>query len=212
VLAAAALAVSGCGKAAPTSPAELALEREDLVAVSRALENLESQTETEVVAAKAAWPAIVDGLPNRSSGLYSDQIRQAIETAGRLSLPSVFSEKQAAALTGAASGITGLYRAFSGLTSRGWQMLGASIYQIEHGTHVAARFARENVALYIDSIYDAHFGLGQIGKQLQGAYMKLGGEGVFGAALTQVEVDGLVATYSEARDRLDPHVGVKFGS
>ena len=46
-------------------------------------------------------------------------------------------------------------------------MIGAAVYQIEHGTPPRARFARENVPLYIDSVYDAHFGLGQIGKQLR---------------------------------------------
>lgn len=178
----------------------------------RALQGLEGQTRAEVAAAKGAWPAIFDGLPARRTGLYTPQIQAAIETAERLTLPTLLGERPAAALTGPASGLAGTYRAFEGLAGRGWEMVGAAIYQIEHGPPAAARFARANVALYIDSIYDAHFGLGQIGKHLQPAYEKLGGEKVFGVALSQDEVNALVAAYSEAANRLEPHVAVKLGS
>ena len=212
LLALAALAASGCGKAAPTSPAELALEREDLVVVARALQSLAGQTESEVAATRAAWPSIAHGLPRRRTGLYPARVREAIESAGRLELPTVLDERNAASLTGPAYGIAGLYREFTGLASRGWGMLGGSIYQIEHGTPPAARFARENAPLYIDSVYDAHFGLGQIGKQLLAAYSKLGGEAVFGEALTQAEANGIAAVYSQGHDRLQPHVGVTLGS
>jgi hypothetical protein len=211
LLSAAALAAGGCGSGKHPSPAELALQREDLVFVCRALQSLEGQTQAEVAATKAAWPSIVDGLP-AGGRLYSPQIQTAIETAERLTLPTLLGERQAAALTGPASGIAGLYRAFEGLAGRGWQMVGATIYQIEHGPPPAARFAHANAALYIDSIYDAHFGLGQIGKQLQPAYERLGGEKVFGVALRQAEVNALVAAYSEAATRLEPHVAVKLGS
>ena len=84
--------------------------------------------------------------------------------------------------------------------------------QIESGTPASARFARENAPLYIESIYDAHFTLAQIGKKLLAAYDKLGGAEAFGAALTQAEVDALARTYSEANDRLHPHVAVRIGS
>ena len=208
----AAIAMAGCGGAHQTSAAELALEREDLVFVCRALQGAQGQTEAEVTASRAAWPAIVNGLPARSTGLYSAPVQHAVESAARLELPSLFNEQQAAALTGPASSLTGLYRAFTGLASRGWQMVGAAIYQIEHGAPSGARFARANLALYIDGIYDAHFGLGQIGKQLLAAYKKLGGQEVFGVALTQAEVNALAGFYSQDRDRLDPHVTVKLGS
>jgi hypothetical protein len=203
---------SGCGKATPTSPAELALEREDLVIVARALQSLEGQTEAEVAATKAAWPTVANGLPARRSGLYPPRVRAAIESAEELELPTVLDERNAASLTGAAYGLAGLYRTFTGLASRGWQGTGAAIYQIEHGSPPAARFAHANAPLYIDSIYDAHFGLGQIGKQLLSAYKKLGGEEVFGVALTQAEANAIAAAYSQAHDRLEPHVGVKLGS
>jgi hypothetical protein len=212
LLSCAALAVAGCGKSSSTSPAELALEREDLVFVARALQSAATQANAEVAATKAAWPQIAHGLPRRSSHLSSPQIDAAIESAGRLDLPTLLEEQHSAALTGPAYGIAGLYRAYSSLAQHSWQMIAASIAQIEHGSPAAAAFARANVALYIDGIYDAHFGLGQIAKQLPPAYKTLGGSEVFGAALTQSEVDGLAENYSEAKDRLEPHVAVKLGS
>ena len=68
--------------------------------------------------------------------------------------------------------------------------------QIEHGSPAGARFARENVALYIESVYDGHFDLAQIGKQLSDGYRELGGPAAFGRALTQAEVDALARVYS----------------
>jgi hypothetical protein len=91
-------------------------------------------------------------------------------------------------------------------------MIGATIDQIEHGTPTAARFARANVNLYIAAVYDAHFALAQIGKQLVSGYEKLGGPAAFGASLTQQEVHALAQTYSEPSDRLHPHTGVQVGS
>ena len=180
--------------------------------VARALQSLEGQTSSEVTATKAAWPSVANGLPRRSTGLYTPRLRAAIETAERLQLPTLFNEQQAARLTGQASSIAGLYRAFEELSSRGWQMIGSGIYQIERGSRRSARFSRANAPLYIDSVYDGHFGLAQIGKKLQAAYEKLGGQKAFGVALTQAEVDALAAAYSEERNRLEPHVGVKLGS
>jgi hypothetical protein len=182
------------------------------VFAARALQSLEGQTNSEVAATRAAWPSLANGLPRGSTGLYTQQVRAAIETAERLQLPTLFDEQQAAELTGEASSIAGLYRAFEELASRGWEMTGSAIYQIEHGSPPSARFSRANAPLYIDSVYDGHFGLAQIGKKLQAAYKKLGGQPAFGVALTQAEVDALAAAYSEERDRLEPHVGVKLGS
>lgn len=212
LLALAALAASGCGSTSSTSPAELALEREDLVTVARALQSLEGQTEEEIAATKAAWPSIDDGLAPGRVGLYTPKVREAIEGAEELQLPTVLDERNASAMTGPAYAITGLYRAFTGLASRGWQGVGAAIYQIEHGAPPAARFARSNSPLYLDSVYDGHFSLAQIGKQLLAAYTRLGGQEVFGVALTQAEANALAAFYSEAHARLQPHVGVTLGS
>jgi len=180
--------------------------------VSRALQSLEGQTSAEVAATKAAWPSVANGLHPGSSGLYNAQLRGAIETAERLQLPTLLDEQQAGELTGEASAIAGLYRAYEELAGRGWQMVGSSIYQIEHGSRPAARFARANSPLYVDSIYDGHFTLAQIGRQLKLAYAKLGGPAAFGSSLSQAEVNALANAYSEAADRLHPHPGVRLGS
>jgi hypothetical protein len=212
LLAAAALAATGCGRGGPQTPAELALEREDLVFVSHALQALEGQAGAEVTATKAAWPQISGGLAPRRQGLYTREISEAVAAAERVRLPRLFEERQAVALTGPAAGVAGLYRSFAALAGKGWQMVGAAIYQIEHGYPSSGRFARTNSPLYIDSIYDAHFSLSQISKQLLAGYAKLGGEAKFGHALTQAEVEGLARTYDEPHDRLEPHVGVLLGS
>lgn len=204
--------MAGCGTSSSTSPAELALEREDLIFVAHALQSASAQAGDEVAGTKAAWPYIYNGLPPAGTGIGQAQIDAAIEDAERLTLPPLLHEARAAALTGPASSLAGLYRSFSELSSRAWVMLGANIEQIERGSPKAASFARATVALYIDSIYDAHFGLAQIGKQLLPAYTKLGGAGAFGSSLSQSVVDSLAATYSEANDRLVPHVNVTLGS
>ena len=92
-------------------------------------------------------------------------------------------------------------------------MIGAAIEQIEHGSPAGARFARANVALYIDSVYDGHFSLAQIGKKLLDGYRMLGGQAAFGTALSQAEVDAAGdAPTPKPADRLHPHVGVRLGS
>ncbi len=86
---------------------------------------------------------------------------------------------------------------------------------IEHALAVSgpgASFARANAPLYIESVYDGHFGLAQIGKNLVAGYQKLGGPAAFGTALRSAEVARLAAAYSEPAVRLHPHPGVKLGS
>jgi hypothetical protein len=211
-LCAGALALVGCaGRAAP-KPAAERLRREDLIAVSRALMTPEHEVVTELAAAKAAWPHVANGLPADTAAIPRMPIQAAAQSAARVPLPALFQEAQAATLTGPASSIAGLFRTYQGLSARGWQMIGAQIDQIEHGSPTAARFARQNVALYIDSVYDGHFVLAQIGKKILAAYKTLGGPAGFGGALTQAEVEALAAFYSEADDRLQPHPGVRLGS
>jgi len=166
---------------------------------------------SEVAAAKLAWPFVVNGLP-ASTARARAPIRLAAERAAALKLPRTFEEREAASLTGPGSPIAAIYRGFSALASRGWQLIDAAVQQVEHGSASSAGFARANVALYIDSVYDAHFGLAQIGKKLLHGYAELGGPATFGASLTQAEVDGLAQVYSEANVRLRPHVGVQLGS
>jgi hypothetical protein len=206
------VAVCGCGGGKSATSAGLTLQREDLVVVSHALARVEAPVGAEVAATKAAWPLVAHGLPADTSTVSRPPIRRATEVAARLRVPAVFEETESAALTGPASSLAGLFRSYAALATRGWQLVGAAIDQIEHGPPASARFARANVALYIESVYDGHFSLAQLGKQLVSGYRKLGGARVFGAALTQSEVDALARTYSEASDRLHPHVGVRLGS
>ena len=69
-------------------------------------------------------------------------------------LPPPMSKERARSLTGPASGITGLFQTFDGLTERGWTLTAAASDQIDSAPAATARFARENVPLYIDSVYD----------------------------------------------------------
>jgi len=205
--------LSGCGGTSST-PAELRLQREDLVAVSRALATVERPIAIEVAAAKRAWPPIANGLPTGAEPLASMRapVTTATTSAARIPTPPVLGEAQADSLTGAGAGLAGLFRNYIGLSTRGWTLTGAAIEQIERGSPAVARFARENVGLYIESIYDGHFDLAQIGKHLTDGYRRLGGPSAFGRALTQAEVEALADVYSEAHVRLHPHVGVRLGS
>ncbi len=210
----AATAFGGCGSSSrQLTPAALRLQREDLVAVAAALREVRPETEREVAATKAAWPLIANGLPGDVSSISSaPRAADAAEGASRLSLPALFGEQQAATLTGPAAELAGLFRSYALLSSRGWRLLDAAVDQVQSGSPASARFARENAALYIESIYDGHFTLAQVGKKLTVGYQKLGGSRRFGASLRQTDVDQLARTYSEASVRLHPHVGVRLGS
>jgi hypothetical protein len=207
----AALAASACGSGASSSPAAARLEREDLVLVSRTLLSARGQVAVEVAATRAAWPLVANGLStsSRDSRVAIDAVR---EDAARLELPVLFEERTAASITGPGSALAALFRSYVGLSTRGWQLIAGAIAQIEHGSPVGARFARANVDLYIESVYDGHFTLAQIGKQLKAGYEELGGSRTFGASLTEAEVDQLESIYSEPGDRLHPHPGVRLGS
>lgn len=209
-----ALGLAGCGSTSGQStPAELKLQRQDLVATSRALKSVVAPVGAEVAATKAAWPLIANGLPASTSALSeAGKVAQATQAAAQLRLPALFGEAEARSLTGAASQLTGLFRTYALLSARGWKLLEAGLAQIESGTPAAARFARANTPLYIESIYDGHFTLAQVGKKLLAAYHRLGGATAFGTTLTQAEVDALARTYSEDSDRLHPHVAVRLGS
>jgi hypothetical protein len=201
---------AGCAGRAP-SPTALRLEREDLIALVHALQSAQPSVQAEVRAAKAAWPLVVNGLP-RGRPLPHAPVRTAAAAAAAVFVPAILQEDEAGALTGPAATIGGLFHGFVDLAGRGWQLIEGSIAQIQHGPPAAARFARANVALYIESVYDGHFDLAQVGKQLTAGYRKLGGPAAFGTSLTGAEVDALARAYSEASDRLHPHVGVKLGS
>jgi hypothetical protein len=212
LLSCAAIAVTGCGRSENSTSTEVRLEREDLIAVAHALQRTQGPVEQEVAAAKAAWPLVAHGLPADTAAIQRAPILAAATTAAKLPMPAPLQEAQATMLTGPGSSIAGLFRTYSGLAAHGWQIIGTTIEAVEHGSPAAARFARANVALYIESVYDAHFTLAQIGKKVLDGYGKLGDGKAFGAALTTDEVEALARAYSEATDRLHPHVSVRLGS
>jgi hypothetical protein len=205
--------LAGCGGSSSAStPAAERLQREDLVATVRGLRQAEGSLKREMAAARIAWPLVANGLP----ASIPPDVRPALSTASAAAraivVPPLMSEAQSRSLTGPAAGIAGLFRTFDGLTERGWTLTGAASDEIESGSPTAVRFARENVALYIDSIYDGHFNAALIGKSLLAGYTSLGGASAFGGALTQAEVNALEGAYSPATERLYPHSGVKLGA
>jgi hypothetical protein len=211
-VAAAGAVLAGCGAGSVTSPAAESLQRKDLMAMSHSLRQAEGSLQREMNAARIAWPLVANGLPASIAQATRSRVAAAGGTARAIVLPPLMSETQARELTGPAAGIAGLYRTFSKLAERGWTLIGAAIANIDTGTPAAERFARANVALYIDAIYDGHFDAALIGKSLRVGYHKLGGEKAFGATLTQAEVDALARAYSPATEQLHPHAGVKLGS
>jgi hypothetical protein len=207
------LAAGGCGgRSNSSSDPAVKLQRQDLAAVSRALADAQSSVGHAVAATKRAWPLVVNGLSADISASPRLPIAAAGASAARVKVPPLLEEAQAGSLTGPASDLAGLFRTYIGLTSRGWKMVAASLDQIDHGPPASARFARDNVALYIESVYDGNFTLAQIGKHLREGYRKLGGPAAFGADLSEQQVNALASAYSEAADRLHPHVGVRLGS
>jgi hypothetical protein len=204
--------LAGCGGATSkqSTPAALKLQREDLVAASKALGESEASIAAEVAASRKLWPHIA-GATRASLSALPRSPRDA-EALARLPVPALFGEAQARSLTGPASQIAGLFRPSALLSTRSWRMLIASAAQIQSGSAEASRFARENAPLYVESIYDGHFALAQIGKKLLAGYEKLGGPSGFGASLTQAQVDALARAYSEPSIRLYPHVRVRLGS
>jgi hypothetical protein len=204
-------AAAGCGGEG-RSATQLRLEREDFITVAHALQRAQPDVSREVVATKAAWPLVAHGLPAKPAAIPRGPIVAASASAAKLVVPGPLQEEPSRMLTGPGAQLAGLFQSFARLSGRGWQMIDSAIEATEHGSPAAARFARANVALYIESVYDAHFTLAQIGRLLKAGYSNHGGAQAFGTALTEAEVSALAAGYSEAADRLHPHVTVKLGS
>jgi hypothetical protein len=208
-----AVTLGGCGhKAAAHIPPVLVLERADLVAVAHTLSRVQLVTEAELTSAKAAWPLVAGGLPADIHTLPVAPIRTATQRATALATPTLFQEHDLASITGKGAQLAGEFRTYVTLVTHGWQTIYAAIQQIEHGPPTAARFARANVNLYIESVYDGHYALAQIGKQLLAAYKRLGGPTVFANSLTQAEVEALAGAYSEVSARLYPHILLRLGT
>jgi len=181
--------------------------------VSAALRDLQGPIAAEVAASKAAWPLIANGLPGTTASASSSAtIGAAVDRAARLRLPQSLGEAEVRSLTGPGAQIAGLVRSYAVLNARGWKLLGAGLTQIGGSSPANARFARANAPLYVESVYDAHFALAQVGRKLLAGYDKLGGASAFGATLTPAQVGALARAYSEAEDRLHPHPGVRLGS
>jgi hypothetical protein len=203
----------GCGGTG-RSPAELRLEREDLIAVARALQIAQPSVEAELATARRAWPLLVNGLPSdpRAVARTSSPVAAAAASTAKIPTPPPLTKAQFVTLTGPGSPIAALFRDYLGLVKPGWAQIAAAIEQIEHGAPAAALFARENVDLYIESVYDGQFDLSQIDKHLERGYQELGGPAAFGSALPEAEVQELEETYSEPAARLQPHASVKLGT
>ena len=214
LLCGAAVGLTGCGGGRAAGTGELRLQREDLLAACGGLRQAEAGVAAELSASKRAWRLIANGLPRDGAGLASARpaVEAAARSAGEVRVPEPFREGELRGLTGPASALGGLFHSYAVLAQRGWSLIAYSIRQIQSGPGAAARFARENVPLYIESVYDAHYALAQVGKKLHDGYLHLGGADAFGASLHPGEVERLARTYSEERDRLHPHVGVRLGS
>jgi hypothetical protein len=211
----AALAVTACGsggsKTSASSRTVLAVERSDLLLVARALRGAEASVQHEVTASKRVWTAIAHGLPGEISASLQLDASTANTAASDIQAPSFMTQaegptaKPRRELTGPAAGIAGLFQSFSVLSEHGWKLIAATIEGAGHSSTTTAQFLRANAPLYIASIYDGHFDLASIGKNLLKAYRKLGGSSGFGDSLQAGEVDMLTRFYGD-RLRLEPHV------
>jgi hypothetical protein len=206
--------LAGCGSTSrvAANPATEKLQREDLVAVSHSLRQAEESAKREMATARIAWPLVANGLPASIPPATRRALSAASGAARAIVVPSLMSQEQARSLTGPAADIAGLFRPFTTLTERGWTLTAAAADEITGGSPTAARFARENVPLYIDSVYDGHFDGAQIGKSLLKGYAKLGGQPAFGSALSQAQVQALASFYSPAAEQLHPHPSVQLGA
>ncbi|MFZ1155042.1 MAG: hypothetical protein WAN93_09075 [Solirubrobacteraceae bacterium] len=171
--------------------------------VSSGLHSSEKTVQSEVAASRGAWPLIAGGLPQTLSPALQHAVGVASASAQALSEPAFLAN--ARQLTGPAAGIAGLYESYEQLAKRGWRLTEATIGAILSGPPAVASFERESSSLYIDSIYDGHFNLSLIGKDLTSAYEHLGGSKEFGASLTQSEINALATAYSIPAVRLEPH-------
>jgi hypothetical protein len=206
--------LAGCGGTSrldASSPAAIQLQREDFVAVTSGLRQAVGSAQREMATARIAWPLLA-GLRAPIPPATSTAVFTASRMARAIVVPTPMSKAQARLLTGPAAGIAGLFATFSRLTERGWTLTSAAAAEITSGSPAAARFARENVALYIDSVYDGHFDAALIGKSLLTGYRLLGGEKAFAGTLSQAEAYALASAYSPATERLYPHPKVKLGS
>src|SRR5450631_3552661 len=98
LLSAALIAVAGCGGSSriASTPAALRLQREDFVAVSRALQTVEVPVAREVATTKMAWPLIANGLPAGSPSSVGPSVAAAAERAAKIKVPGPLEASKAA--------------------------------------------------------------------------------------------------------------------
>lgn len=188
---------------------ELRLESADLRMVAGQLSSAKGPIRAEVAAARSAWPSLYDGLSATVPKRLTFDVAEAQARISRLRQPAFLN--QIHTLTGPASGIGALFESFWGLSHQGWSAISATLTSIRHGPRSAARFRRANVAIYIQSVYDAHYDLSLIGASIQRGYERLGGTATFGVALTPTEVSALASFYSRTGVRLEPHPSSSLG-
>lgn len=198
----------GCGSKLH-NPIEIKLERMDLVSVSKQLLHNDRAVEDELTSAHATWPYLYNGLPSRIT--RSVEARISDSTRKMAALPELPFLRRVHDLTGPASDIGGAYEKFWSLGKAGWEMIQATVLSLRHGPASTARFREENLPVYIQSVYDAHYSLSLIGKDVKSGYEKLGGSEGFGAALTPIEVETIMRLYSPEVARLEPHTTEALG-
>jgi hypothetical protein len=189
------------------SPAELRLQRTDLAIVGHGLLGVESTILPEIAASRAAWPAVAHGLAANASPAARRAIVRAIDSVRAIATPRFIS--YAGQLTGVAAAIAGLELSYEELALRGWRLTRvAADYGARAaagiGSAQAAAFLRMNATLYIGCVYDAHYNLSLIGKDVAQGYAQLGGASAFGASLLPAEVQAIARFYSPAVARLAP--------
>lgn len=184
--------------------AELALQRSHLSLVSRELLRLEAPVQREVAAARAAWPALAQGMPAHVSARLASETAVATASAEAMPAPAFLTARHE--LLGPAARIAALFHDFELLVQRGWSHTNQTAGSLRHGPATVAAFERSNAGLYIDGIYDGNFDVSLIGERVLHSYERLGGAHAFGKSLTPTEVSSLAAAYSPQTDRLVPHL------
>ncbi len=115
----------------------------------------------EVASTKPPGRSSPTACPRTSAASVRPSIAARRRVPRRSSCRLLLQEAQAASLDGPSLADRGRVPRLRPADRARMALIDAAVEQIEHGSPVTARFARENVALYIESVYDAHFTLAQ---------------------------------------------------
>jgi hypothetical protein len=174
-----------------------------LVQVSEGLSVAKPAVARELTAVRAVWRLLYSGLPPSPTKALRALIQIASTRAKQLPQPAFAADVKR--LTGPASGLAAMWERYARLAERGATLTLATSGWAAAPAPALAAYGRSVSALYIDSIYDAHFELSLIGKSIVDAYKRLGGARAFGARLTPAKVAALASAYSIPAVRLAPH-------